>query len=73
MNETLEAMARALFKSWFVDFDPVAPRPKGATPAFPGTSLTCSLTASRTRSWGRFRRGGKLGISVMWWSCLALK
>ena len=23
MNETLEAMARALFKSWFVDFDPV--------------------------------------------------
>ena len=23
MNETLEAMARAVFKSWFVDFDPV--------------------------------------------------
>lgn len=23
MNETLEAMARALFKSWFLDFDPV--------------------------------------------------
>ena len=23
MNQTLEAMARALFKSWFVDFDPV--------------------------------------------------
>lgn len=23
MNETLEAMARALFKSWFVDFEPV--------------------------------------------------
>ena len=23
MNETLEAMARALFKDWFVDFDPV--------------------------------------------------
>ena len=23
MNETLEAMTRALFKSWFVDFDPV--------------------------------------------------
>ena len=29
MNETLEAMARALFKSWFVDFDPVrAKQPK---------------------------------------------
>lgn len=23
MNETLEAMAQAMFKSWFVDFDPV--------------------------------------------------
>ncbi|MBI4529539.1 MAG: restriction endonuclease subunit S [Deltaproteobacteria bacterium] len=23
MNETLEAMARAIFKSWFIDFDPV--------------------------------------------------
>ena len=23
MNETLEGMARAVFKSWFVDFDPV--------------------------------------------------
>jgi restriction endonuclease S subunit len=23
MNATLEAMARALFQSWFVDFDPV--------------------------------------------------
>lgn len=23
MNETLESMARALFKSWFVDFDPI--------------------------------------------------
>jgi len=22
MNETLEAMARALFKAWFVDFEP---------------------------------------------------
>ena len=26
MNETLEAMARALFQSWFVDFDPVRAR-----------------------------------------------
>ena len=47
MNETLEEMARALFKSWFVDFDPVRakaalrqhahhagePRGDGAAPA----------------------------------------
>jgi type I restriction enzyme, S subunit len=29
MNETLEAMARALFKSWFVDFDPVRGKADG--------------------------------------------
>ena len=32
MNETLEAMARALFKSWFVDFDPVRAKMAGRTP-----------------------------------------
>lgn len=33
MNETLEAMARAIFKSWFVDFDPVRAKAEGRTPA----------------------------------------
>ena len=32
MNETLEAMARALFKSWFVDFDPVRAKAEGRQP-----------------------------------------
>ena len=32
MNETLEAMARALFKSWFVDFDPVRAKMEGREP-----------------------------------------
>ncbi|EAQ78798.1 putative specificity protein s [Blastopirellula marina DSM 3645] len=36
MNETLEAMARALFKSWFVDFDPVRAKMDGRQP--PGMS-----------------------------------
>ena len=31
-NETLEAMARAVFKSWFVDFDPVHAKSKGRQP-----------------------------------------
>ena len=45
MNETLEAMARALFKSWFVDFDPVRakaegrPRPDGARSGQPTKPL----------------------------------
>ena len=32
MNETLEATARAIFKSWFVDFDPVKAKMEGHKP-----------------------------------------
>ena len=32
MNQTLEAMARAIFKSWFVDFDPVRAKMEGRQP-----------------------------------------
>jgi type I restriction enzyme S subunit len=32
MNETLEAMAQALFKSWFVNFDPVRAKAEGRRP-----------------------------------------
>ncbi len=35
MNETLEAMARAVFKSWFVDFDPVRAKSEGRDPGLP--------------------------------------
>ena len=35
MSETLETMARALFKSWFVDFDPVRAKMEGRDPGFP--------------------------------------
>ena len=33
MNENLEATARAIFKSWFVDFDPVKAKVEGHKPA----------------------------------------
>ncbi len=35
MNRALEAMARAIFKAWFVDFEPVKAKAAGAT-RFPG-------------------------------------
>jgi len=35
MSETLEAVARALFKSWFVDFDPVRAKAEGRDPGLP--------------------------------------
>jgi type I restriction enzyme S subunit len=40
MNETLEATARAVFKSWFVDFDPVRAKAKGRP-----TGLTDDIAA----------------------------
>jgi type I restriction enzyme S subunit len=35
ISETLEAMARALFKSWFVDFDPVRAKMQGGDAGLP--------------------------------------
>ena len=32
MNETLEAMARAIFKDWFVDFGPTRAKMEGGAP-----------------------------------------
>lgn len=46
MNHTLEDMARALFKSWFVDFDPVVARAEGRQP--PGMSGDVAATFPNT-------------------------
>ena len=48
MNETLEAMARALFKSWFVDFDPVRAKMEGRDTGLPSTSCR-SVSVQPTR------------------------
>ena len=42
MNETLEAIAQAIFKSWFVDFDPVRAKMAGRRP-FGMDTTTASL------------------------------
>ena len=62
MNETLEEMARALFKSWFVDFDPV--HAKAALKRHAAAQITPPLRGSRqakgdspqARRWGEIRR-----------------
>lgn len=46
MNATLEAMARALFKSWFVDFDPVRAKMEGKQP-FGMDAATAALFPDR--------------------------
>ena len=62
MNETLEAMARALFKSWFVDFDPVRAKAEGRDPGLPKTPRRpLPRPLRRTPNWARSRRGGHVG------------
>lgn len=65
MNATLEAMARALFQSWFVDFDPVRAKIDGrqpvgmdkATAALFPEHLADSLLGHIPKGW----KAGKLG------------
>ena len=63
MNETLETMAQALFKSWFIDFDPV--HAKATLKQQAASKITPPLRGSRqakgaspqARRWGVIRRG----------------
>ena len=46
MSETLEEMARAIFKSWFVDFDPVHAKAAGNTPAHMDANTAALFSSS---------------------------
>ncbi|MBL8623488.1 MAG: restriction endonuclease subunit S [Myxococcales bacterium] len=56
MNETLEAMARALFKSWFVDFDPVRAKMAGRAP-FGMDAATAAMFPSSLASGSEYPAG----------------
>jgi type I restriction enzyme S subunit len=45
-NRTLEALARTVFQSWFVDFDPVRAKAAGRTPAGLSPALAALFPAS---------------------------
>ncbi len=64
MNRTLEELAAALFKSWFVDFDPVVARAEGWQP-FGMDAETAALfpAAFEESEAGRCQRGGGLDRS----------
>lgn len=49
-NATLEAIARALFKSWFVDFDPVQAKQEGRVPEAMDDATAALFPDSFTRS-----------------------
>ena len=60
-NETLEAMARAIFKSWFIDFDPVHAKSKGRQPHGMDTETAKFFPSSFVESEiGRIPKGWKL-------------
>ena len=49
----------ALFKSWFVNFDPVRAKAEGRDPGLPMPLADVFPPASWTPNWARFRRGGR--------------
>lgn len=63
MNETLEALARTIFKSWFVDFDPVRARAEGRAPAGMDAETAALFPDSfEETDLGMVPRGWKIGI-----------
>ena len=58
MNETLEAMARAIFKSWFVNFDPVKAKMEGRKPPCMDTETAALFpSAFQDSSLGKIPQG----------------
>jgi type I restriction enzyme S subunit len=61
INETLEAMARALFKSWFVDFDPVRAKAEGHDPGLPQPIAHLFPDGFENRESGEIPKGWSVG------------
>ena len=61
MNETLEAMARAIFKSWFVDFDPVRAKAEGRDTGLPGEIADLFPDSFEELELGAVPEGWKVG------------
>ncbi|MBI4470213.1 MAG: restriction endonuclease subunit S, partial [Acidobacteria bacterium] len=61
MNETLEAMARALFKSWFVGFDPVRAKAEGRDPGLPQPLATLFPDSFEASELGEIPMGWNIG------------
>ena len=68
MNETLEGMARALFKSWFVDFEPVRAKMEGrwrrgeSLPGMPAELYDVFPDGMVDSELGKIPAGWKVGV-----------
>ncbi len=61
MNETLESIARNLFKSWFVDFDPVRAKSQGRDPGLPPHLADLFPDAFEGSALGEIPNGWRVG------------
>jgi len=61
MNESLEAMARALFKSWFVHFDPVRAKAEGRDTGLPADIASIFPDSFEDSELGEIPVGWKAG------------
>ena len=61
MNETLEAMARALFKSWFVDFEPVRAKMESRDSGLPKSTANLFPDRLADSECGKIPQGWKAG------------
>ncbi len=61
MNETLEAITRALFKSWFVDFDPVRAKAESRDPDLPKSLADLFPARLVDSELGEIPEGWKIG------------
>src|ERR1700733_91034 len=62
MNATLEAMARAIFRSWFLDFDPVRAKAEGRQPFGMETETVALFPDSfQESSLGKIPKGWNVG------------
>jgi type I restriction enzyme S subunit len=61
MNETLEAMARALFKSWFVDFDPVRAKAESRELGLPARVAELFSDSFNDSELGEIPKGWQVG------------
>lgn len=61
MNETLESMARTLFKSWFIDFDPVHAKAEGRDPGLPADIAALFPDSFQDSDLGEIPEGWRLG------------
>ncbi len=61
MNETLEAMVRALFKSWFVDFDPVRAKAEDRDLGLPNAIADLFPDSFEDSKLGEIPKGWRVG------------